>query len=117
MKKIKMLRKIAREISDFKRRPVDQFYLGYNRGLESALDVIDKEISQLNQSNDNDVLKFKVGDPVKNISNVWTFDKGGNEGVVIEVDENAEDQPYLVRKVDSIEEFWLYEYEIELINK
>jgi uncharacterized protein (DUF2164 family) len=47
MKKVKMLKKLIERIEDYKNRPSDAFMNGYNRGLESAISVIEEKIKAM----------------------------------------------------------------------
>ena len=47
MKKVKMLKKLVEEIENCKHRPRDAYYSGYNRGLDSAISVIENKITSI----------------------------------------------------------------------
>lgn len=52
MNKLKMLKKLIERIEDYKDRPSDAFMNGYNRGLETAISVIEKKIKAIEQAED-----------------------------------------------------------------
>lgn len=47
-----MLKKLIERIEDYKDRPSDAFMSGYNRGLESAISVIEEKIKAIEESED-----------------------------------------------------------------
>lgn len=52
MKKIKMLKKLIERIDDYKDRPSDAFMNGYNRGLDTAISVIEEKIKAIEEAED-----------------------------------------------------------------
>jgi uncharacterized protein (DUF2164 family) len=52
MKKVKMLKKLIEKIKDYKDRPSNDFINGYNRGLESAISVIEEKIKAIEEAED-----------------------------------------------------------------
>ncbi len=47
-----MLKKLIEKIEDYKDRPSDAFMNGYNRGLESAISVIEEKIRVIEEAED-----------------------------------------------------------------
>jgi len=52
MKKIKMLKKLIERINDHKDRPSDAFMNGYNRGIDTAISVIEEKIKSIEEAED-----------------------------------------------------------------
>lgn len=52
MKKVKMLKKLIEKIEYYKDRPSDAFMNGYNRGLETAISVIEEKIKVIEEAED-----------------------------------------------------------------
>lgn len=52
MKKIKMLKKLIEKIEGYKYRPSDAFMNGYNRGLGTAISVIEEKIKAIEEAED-----------------------------------------------------------------
>ena len=47
MKKVKILKKLIERMEDLKDRPSDAFMNGYNRGLDSAISLIEDKIKAI----------------------------------------------------------------------
>ena len=43
-KKVKMLKKLIEEIDYYKERPTDDFMVGYNKGLDTAISLLNEKI-------------------------------------------------------------------------
>lgn len=50
--RVKMLKKLIEKIDDYKDRPRDAFMSGYNRGLETAISVIEEKIKAIGEAED-----------------------------------------------------------------
>ena len=51
-KKIKMLKKLIERIEDYKDRPSDAFMNGYNRGLDTAISLLNERIDCIEKAED-----------------------------------------------------------------
>ena len=47
-----MLKKLIKRIEDYKDRPSDVFMNGYNRGLDTAISVIEEKIKVIEEAED-----------------------------------------------------------------
>ena len=51
-KKVKMLKKLIERIEDYKDRPCDAFMNGYNRGLDTAISLLNERIEYIEKAED-----------------------------------------------------------------
>ena len=51
-KKVKMLKKLIERIEDYKDKPSDAFMNGYNRGLDTAISLLNEKIEYIEKAED-----------------------------------------------------------------
>ena len=49
-KKVKMLSKLIERIEDYKYRPSDDFMNGYNKGLDTAISLLNEKIEYIEKA-------------------------------------------------------------------
>ena len=49
-KKVKMLKKLSEEIDYYKERPTDDFMSGYNKGLDTAISLLNEKIEYIERA-------------------------------------------------------------------
>ena len=49
-KKVKMLKKLIERIEDYKDKPSDAFMNGYNRGLDTAISLLNEKIEYIEKA-------------------------------------------------------------------